>query len=138
MLRFTIFGKPKPLIRHFQRKDGRTFDPSYNDKKAIKLKTNKFAPKTPIEGSIRIYLQFYMPRPKSHFRTGKFKNEYKPNVPIFHTNTPDIDNLIKMILDSLNKKFFIDDKQICQLQAEKLYCDKGEQPRTEIIIEGAD
>ena len=68
---------------------------------------NKFKPKQPLEGSIRIYLTFYMPRPKSHFRTGKFKNQLKDNAPVFHTNTPDIDNLIKLMLDCLNKSFFL-------------------------------
>ena len=138
ILKITIKGKPKPLKRHFHRKDGRNFDPSYKDKKDIIFKTAQFKPKQPLKGGLRVYMTFYMPRPKSHFRTGKFKNQLRGNIALYHTTTPDIDNLIKLIFDSFNEIFWEDDKQICQLQSEKMYCDIGEKPRTEIIIEGAD
>lgn len=80
-----------------------------------------------------LFATFYMPRPKKHFRTGKYANVLKDGVPEYHTNTPDLDNLLKMIMDIIGKKrFIIDDNQICRIQAEKIY---SKQPRTEIIIE---
>ena len=137
-IEFTIYGKPKPLKRHSPSKWGGNYDPSYKDKKDIILRVAKFKPKTPLLGGLRVYLVFYMQRPKEHFRMGKFKGQLKKGLSIFHTKTPDIDNLIKLILDSLNGQFWNDDKQICQLQSEKLYCNAGEKPRTEIIIQQAD
>lgn len=45
---------------------------------------------------------------------------------------PDLDNLIKSILDPLNTIFFNDDKQVVSITAEKFY---GEIPRVDIEIE---
>ena len=95
----------------------------------------RFAPKQPLTAPLRIIIVFYMPRPKAHFRTGKFKNELKPDQPIQHSNIPDLDNLVKLVCDSLNRVFYKDDSQISQLKAEKLYCDVDEKARTEVHIE---
>jgi len=46
---------------------------------------------------------------------------------------PDLDNLVKLIADCIgNKTFIVDDSQICQIYAEKMY---GERPNTAVIIE---
>ena len=37
------------------------------------------------------------------------------------TKKPDIDNIVKIILDALNKMAFKDDNQITKLEVEKLY-----------------
>ncbi len=50
---------------------------------------------------------------------------------IKHTLTPDADNLVKMCLDCMNGVVYVDDRQIYEIYAEKLY---GEEPRTEIVI----
>ena len=77
-----------------------------------------------------------MPRPKKHFRTGKYSKVLKNNAPMLHSVKPDADNLAKLVLDVLeNAGFYKNDSQICQLQIEKLYIDVEEEPRTEIHIE---
>ena len=112
------------------------YDPSAKDKKQIWLQIAKFKPKTALAGDIMLKLIFTMPRPKSHFRTGKFKHLLKDGYEdiINHTFTPDLDNLVKLICDTIQGKdrMIIDDSQICMLQAEKQY---GETPMTEVIIE---
>ena len=75
-----------------------------------------------------------MKRPKSHFRTGKFANYIKEKwIKLPHTKKPDIDNLIKFVLDALQGQngFFFDDSQVVRLYAEKIYTDD---PATEIMI----
>ena len=47
------------------------------------------------------------------------------------TKKPDADNIIKIILDGLNKVAFYDDAQVCKLYFEKRY---AEVPRVEITI----
>ena len=131
---FIVEGKPKPQIRHKHSFRG-TYDPSKKDKKKFLQKVIELAPKPPITAPIRVILIFYMPRPKYMFRTGKFKGMLKPNQPIQHSKTPDIDNLCKYVLDALNGVFYKDDSQISQLKAEKLYCDVDEKARTEVHIE---
>ena len=45
---------------------------------------------------------------------------------------PDIDNLVKIVLDGLNGVAFMDDKQVIELYAIKRY---SIEPRTEIMVE---
>jgi Holliday junction resolvase RusA-like endonuclease len=47
------------------------------------------------------------------------------------TKKPDADNIIKIILDGLNKVAFYDDAQVCKLYFEKRY---AKIPRVEITI----
>jgi len=132
LIKITIKGKPIALKRHRSTRSGRMYDPSAKDKKQIWLQIARFKPKRPIEGQIMLFATFYMPRPKKHFRTGKYANVLKDGVPEYHTNTPDLSNLIKLYEDILQPSFYLDDSQICRIQAEKIY---SKQPRTEIIIE---
>jgi len=41
------------------------------------------------------------------------------------SNNSDIDNYIKAILDSLNGVFFIDDRQVVEIFARKIYSNEG-------------
>ena len=134
MIEFTIYGKPIALKRHRSTRSGRMYDPSAKDKKKIWVKIAKYNRSLPLTGEIMIQLLFVMERPKSHYRTGKFKHLLKDDIPEYHSYTPDLDNLVKMVCDVIQGKdrFIIDDSQICRIQAEKIY---GEKPRTEVIIE---
>ena len=133
---FIIDGVPKQQQRHRTAKWGGTYDPSKKDKKALLNKVFEYTPKKPLEGALQMILVFYMPRPKSHFRTGKYSHLLKDDSPINHIKTPDADNMAKLVMDALDMgNFYKNDSQICQLQIEKLYCDIGEKPRTEVHIE---
>tara|TARA_Y100000296_G_C5146940_1_gene244256 strand:- start:520 stop:936 length:417 start_codon:yes stop_codon:yes gene_type:complete len=136
MIKFTIHGKPIALKRHRVSKNGRMYDPSYKDKKQIWLQIAQFKPKRPLTGDIFIKLIFYMPRPKHHYRTGKYSHLLKDRCKdiIYHSVKPDLDNLVKLICDTIQGKDRIihDDSQICIIQAEKKY---GDPPRTVVIVE---
>ena len=110
------------------------YDPSYKDKKQIWLQIAKYKPKKPLKGDIYLKVVFYLKRPKSHFRTGKYshllKDAYKDMV--YHSFKPDLDNLVKLIADIIQPQMIIDDSQICMLQAEKMY---STNPRTEVVIQ---
>ena len=97
------------------------------------LQIAKYKPKRPLAGDIMLKVIFFMPRPKTHYRTGKFKHILKDDMPEYHSFTPDLDNLVKMLCDTIQGKdrMIVDDSQICMLQAVKVYG----KPRTEIIIE---
>ena len=133
---FTVNGNPRPQQRHRSAKWGGVYDPSAKDKKALYKKVVEFAPKKPFLGSLMVQLVFYMPRPKSHYKTGRYSHILKDSSPRFHSAKIDADNLAKLTLDVLeNAGFYKNDSQICQLQIEKIYCELGEKPRTEIHIE---
>ena len=44
------------------------------------------------------------------------------------TTKPDLDNIIKAVLDGLNGVAFKDDKQVIDIRAKKRYCTDGEAP----------
>ena len=135
MISFIIPGKPIALKRHRPSAKGGYYDPSSKDKKDIWLQIAKYKPVRPLEGNIFLKVTFYMPRPKSHYRTGKYKHLLKDRCKdiIYHKTVPDLDNLIKFYSDllNMNKGFYVDDSQICWISATKIYGD----PRTEIMIE---
>ena len=133
VIKFVLKGKPIALKRHRSTRTGRMYDPSAKDKKQMWLQIAKFKPKHPLKGDIMIKLIFHMARPNAHYRTGKFKHLLKDKVPEYHSFTPDLDNLVKMVCDVIQGKdrFIVDDSQICRIQAEKIYG----KPKTEVIIE---
>ena len=96
------------------------------------LQIAKYKPRTPLKGDIMLKVIFVMPRPKNHFRTGKFKHLLKDDMPERVSTTPDLDNLVKLVADVIQPQMIANDSQICMLQAEKVY---GKTPRTEVIIE---
>ena len=126
-----VEGTPKPQKRHrTSSKNGftRSYDPSAKDKGIFEKVLLQHNIKK-LKGAISISLTFYMKRPKHHYRTGRHKNKLKAKSPVLHVNKPDIDNLIKFVLDCGNNILWEDDSTICQIEAVKRYC---KYPRTEI------
>ncbi len=68
--------------------------------------------KFPADTALSLSAEFWIPRPKSHYRVGKFSHLLKPDAPHRHTYKPDLDNLTKQIGDALNGFAFKDDAQI--------------------------
>lgn len=75
---------------------------------------------------LAVSLTFYMPRPKSHYRTN---GNLKDSSPMFlHDSKPDADNLAKAIMDALTGiHAWQDDDQVCELTVLK----RWEIPHTE-------
>ena len=127
---FVVLGKPQPLKRHRMFRMGKRLiavDPSRDDKENFAGIVQKSAPDKPLEIPLSVEMLFYFPRPKSHSN----KNGLKPTAPDVHTSRPDVDNLIKFVMDGLNGIFWKDDALICKVSASKYYSD---QPRTEVCI----
>ena len=71
-----------------------------------------------LEGRLKVSIIAYFSIPKS---TRKIEiNEMLENN-ISPTKKPDIDNIVKIVLDSMNKFAFRDDTQITKLEVEKKY-----------------
>ena len=123
-MKFELQGKPKPLKRHRTTRRGHCYDPSKSDKQEWINKAP--IPYEPLTNAIRVELYFYFPRPKSHFRTGKFSNQLRKSAPTTHIKKPDIDNCIKFCLDAMNHHFYVDDCQIISVKAQKSYTDRSD------------
>jgi len=70
---------------------------------------------------VKVDLVFAMPRLKSHFGTGKNATSIKPNAPLEHTSKPDLDKLIRCVLDALTGVAWHDDSQVFEVHAKKIY-----------------
>jgi Holliday junction resolvase RusA-like endonuclease len=99
------------------------------------------------QGAARVFLfqefcvdiQFLFSRPKKHYINNNYSNALKPkfeNAP--HTPKPDIENLIKPILDVITKAGFIwkDDSQVTMIRASKQYADANNPSQATICITG--
>ena len=119
MFNFLIKQRPKPQQRH--RSNGRfQYDPSAKDKKQFRLLAKEYAPPKPLKHNFDIHLIFCYKRPKTHYRTVKKKLILKDIAPFYKSSRPDVDNLSKFVLDSL-QDFYIDDAQVVSLNAIKVY-----------------
>ena len=86
-----------------------------------------------LTGPLYLNVTFFMPRPKAHYRTGKYSDELKPSSPHYHEKKPDLDNLVKFIKDCLNGEVWRDDSQVSVLAATKVYLNG--QPSTVIDVQ---
>lgn len=82
----------------------------------------EFAPPVPLAGPLKLSVHVWFPIPESYSkkRLQELKDTYHA-----HTTKPDLDNIIKLVKDSLNGVFWLDDKQIYKVTASKRYsaCD---------------
>lgn len=90
----------------------------------------KYPKYRPMEGRAKVTIKAYFEIPKS---TTKAQREQMLLNNISPTKKPDIDNIVKIVLDAMNKFAFKDDTQIARLEVEKLYTDGDE--KLEIKIE---
>jgi len=116
---FEVEYPPTAQARHRYVNRGKfvqVYDPCAKKKKELLEACMIYAPKTAIEGPLRVDLLFNIERPRSHYRTGKYSHLLKDKYvgTNFHTQKPDIDNLRKFVMDALNGVFWIDDCQICE------------------------
>ena len=110
----------------------------YDDPKSRKAKdtlakvVQDQAPEELLDCPLRVDLEFFMPRPKGHYGTGKNAGKLKLRFQgLHHTKKPDIDNLRKLVMDAMTGVFWRDDSLVCEGATVKQYSDR---PRTEIYI----
>lgn len=129
-----VYGNPQALKRHRTVRTGsgiRQYDPSKKDKADFLASALKDRPPKPLDFPIWLNTAYYLARPKSHYRTGKYAGLLKPSAPKHHITKPDIDNLDKFVLDALDGVFWTDDAIISGGKHGKYYSDI---PRIEIKI----
>lgn len=128
-MNLTIYGKPQPKERPRVYK-GHGITPT-RTKNYEAMIARAWAAEHPeqLSGDLRVEIRFFMPTPISWSKQKKERAErgiIRPSV------RPDIDNLVKIILDGLNGVAFMDDKQVVELTAAKYY---SAEPRTVILVE---
>ena len=122
---FFVAGIPKaqPRVKAFVRGGHAgvyTPDSAETWKQAVRLQAIANAPESAVAHRVCVSLDFFMPRPKAHY---KRDGSVKANQPIWHCKKPDLDNLIKAVTDAITdtQRVWLDDSQICQISATKTY-----------------
>jgi Holliday junction resolvase RusA-like endonuclease len=83
----------------------------------------------PLDGAIAITVQAVFARVKSQVW------KKKPMPRVWHTKTPDADNIMKSVCDALKGIAWRDDSQVCVMWIEKIIAAGSEQPHTVVSIE---
>jgi Holliday junction resolvase RusA-like endonuclease len=83
----------------------------------------------PMAGPLKMEVTFTMPRP------GRFKAKRHPDGKIRHDRRPDIDNLVKAVMDGLRNHVWSDDAQVFSLVARKHYAGRDDATGATIYIE---
>lgn len=92
----------------------------------------------PLDGPLRVDLTFHMPRPASHYGTGRNSHLLKDTAPFYHSVKPDADKLLRAIFDSLTKaRVWVDDSRAAVLHIDKVWTHPGDEGVT-IMVEPTD
>jgi Holliday junction resolvase RusA-like endonuclease len=94
---------------------------------------------TRFEDGVSVKLAFAFTRPGNHWlpiNSKRLNPALKASAPWRHVQTPDLDKLIRAILDSLTSaNVWADDKQVYACHATKRWSDYGEQPGVHVLVE---
>lgn len=135
MIQFTVLGNPVGKSRpKFSTFNGHAV--AYTPAKTVsyenlvKLSFQQQCNCKPYDKDVQLAAKIiaYFPIPKSVSKKARQKMIDKE---IKHTKRPDVDNLIKAILDALNGIAYYDDSQICEIMCGKYY---GEEPKVQVQI----
>jgi crossover junction endodeoxyribonuclease RusA len=75
----------------------------------------------PTAGPVEVQLVFVLPRPKSHYRTGRNADLLRDTAPPAPAGKPDIDKLARAALDAMTNVAWLDDAQVTKLTLIKVY-----------------
>jgi len=77
----------------------------------------------PFTGPVAVQLHFFFARPKGHYGTGRNTGRLRPTAPVAPGVKPDLDKLVRAVLDALTGVAFRDDSLVVSLVAGKQYGD---------------
>lgn len=115
---------PKPKGRPRFTRQGRAYTPATTMKAeksvadALRIETMKDGGMWPKEGPLSIEVGFALPVPPSW---PKKKQQQARDGDIFHVSRPDIDNMLKLVLDAANGVLWLDDAQLVSTFCTKSY-----------------
>ena len=123
---FTFAGPPRalPRMRRRGRFGGGFFNPAKKELLTFKAKAKSAIgqqqlPLVPKGQTVSMVVTFFMKRRKSDFTSGCRSSGLKQNVSSAPPMIPDIDNLIKLVLDALNGVVYYDDGQVSSILSTK-------------------
>lgn len=128
-LTITVYGLPAPQgsKRHVGRgimvESSKHLAPWREDVKQAALRALDEHPDWDREAKqVAAHMVFTLPRPRSHYRTGKFAHLLRDGAPLLHGTKPDLDKLLRSTGDALTAAgVYADDSRLAQVYAVKTY-----------------
>lgn len=121
-MEFIVEGDPKGKARpRFSRRSGTVYTPSKTARYEKEIRDSFLAAggKMIPDGSyVTVAVDAYFKIPKSYAKGKRLACKYNINRP---DKKPDIDNILKVVLDALNGLAYEDDKQVVEVRCRKLY-----------------
>ncbi len=74
-----------------------------------------------LEGAVGVEVVFYVERPLVHFSGRRRSHPVRADAPTLNASKPDLDKLVRALLDSLTAVVWVDDGQVAQVTATKRY-----------------
>lgn len=75
-----------------------------------------------LRGPVEVSMVFSLPRPQSHYGTGRNAGKLRPSAPLRPDVTPDLDKLVRSTCDALKTgRIYADDALVVGLRAAKHY-----------------
>lgn len=129
MLKITVHGTPGPQGSKNVGRYGQVYESSPAVKpwrEAVKYAALEAIRQTRgfeiFMGPVRVRVVFYLTRPKSHYRTGRFADQLKPTAPDYVSTKPDIEKLLRSTHDALTAAgVWRDDALVVAVNTEKCY-----------------
>lgn len=124
---FTVLGRAAQMgSKRIGRIKGRPVILDDNDEQkrnwANAVKCSAFSAmqgRTIIHEPVRLEVVFRFLRPQSHYGSGKNAGRLKASAPQHHTQSPDLDKLVRCLVDALTGVVWKDDRQVVQLVASR-------------------
>ena len=69
-------------------------------------------PTEPFAGPVSVSVIIQIARPKGHFGSGRNASTLKPNAPLWCLTRPDVDKVVRTVLDALTGIAYRDDSQV--------------------------
>lgn len=116
-------GRPWPIIRVVD-------DAGKNNvewKAAVTIQGRSFMRGAkPFAEPMKVQFTFYLPRPKAHYRTGKFAHMLREDAPVHHIVKPDALKFARSTEDALTGVLWQDDSMNVKICSEKVYMKPGD------------
>jgi len=131
---FVVDGKPVPKGRpRFNKMTGKIYTPAATVRAEKNIRWNIFQQCASQQnhykdytGMVNVTIMFWMPFPSHLRKKEKIEGEGRPII-----IRPDLDNLIKLVLDAMNGFMYKDDNQVSGIEAVKL---QSANPRTFVEV----
>lgn len=127
MIVINVNGQPAPQGSKTRGRYGGVFEASKKVgpwRNAVRTETQQVILE-PFDAPVWVDVVFFLPRPKSHYGTGRNAGIIKESAPAFPSGVPDIDKLCRSTLDGLKEGgAYRDDSQVVKLHARKQYADQ--------------